>query len=115
MHLVQNGHGRGPHHHLARRFPVLLETGQETDLVFLLQVSFGHYKSAAHSNFLSACHAAKLSIISKTGYSPERWTRGLNVMLEKIVGIALVAKLRVVLLIEADFSFHNKLIIGQRI
>ena len=36
-------------------------------------------------------------------------------MLEKIAGVALVAKLRAILLIEADFNFHNKLIFGQRI
>ena len=35
-------------------------------------------------------------------------------MLEKIAGVALVAKLRAILLIEADFNFHNKLIFGQR-
>ena len=35
-------------------------------------------------------------------------------MLEKIDGVALVAKLRAILLIEADFNFHNKLILVQR-
>ena len=35
-------------------------------------------------------------------------------MLEKIAGVALVAKLRAILLIEADFNFHNNLIFGQR-
>ena len=35
-------------------------------------------------------------------------------MLEKIVGIALVNKLRAILLMEADFNFHNKLIFGKR-
>ena len=35
-------------------------------------------------------------------------------MLEKFAGVALVAKLRAILLIKADFNFHNKLIFGQR-
>ena len=35
-------------------------------------------------------------------------------MLEKVAGIALVNKLRAILLIEADFNFHNKLIFGKR-
>ena len=78
------------------------------------KLHFGHYKSAAHSDFLSACHAAKLSLITKTGCTPKRWARGLNVMLKQIAGVALVAKLRAILLIEADFNFHNKLIFGQR-
>ena len=35
-------------------------------------------------------------------------------MLEKITGVALVNKLRAILLMEADFNFHNKLIFGKR-
>ena len=35
-------------------------------------------------------------------------------MLEKVAGIALVNKLRAILLMEADFNFHNKLLFGKR-
>ena len=35
-------------------------------------------------------------------------------MLEKIAGVALVTKLRAILLMETDFNFHNKLIFGTR-
>lgn len=34
-------------------------------------------------------------------------------MLEKVAGVALVNKLRAILLMEADFNFHNKLIFGK--
>ena len=77
-------------------------------------IHYGHYKSAAHSDYLSRTHALKLSLITATGEAPERWARGLSVMLEKIAGIALVTKLRAILLMEADFNFHNKLIFGSR-
>ena len=36
-------------------------------------------------------------------------------MLEKIAGVALVTKLRAILLMEADFNYHNRLIFGSRI
>ncbi len=36
-------------------------------------------------------------------------------MLEKIAGVALVTKLRAILLMEADNNFHNKLIFGTRL
>ena len=75
---------------------------------------FGHYKSTAYSDFLSKVLAKKISIISQTGSAPDRWARGLSVMLEKIAGVALVTKLRAILLMEADFNFHNKLIFGKR-
>ena len=35
-------------------------------------------------------------------------------MLETIAGVAVVTKLRAILLMEADFNFHNKLILGKR-
>ena len=35
-------------------------------------------------------------------------------MLEKIVGVAVVTKLRAILLMEADFNCHNRLIFGNR-
>ena len=79
-----------------------------------LGVHFGHYKAAAHLDFLSATLAKKLLLITETGASPERWARGLSVMLEKIAGVALVTKLRAILLMEADNNFHNKLIFGTR-
>ena len=35
-------------------------------------------------------------------------------MLEKIAGLALVNKLRAILLMEADSNIHNKIIFGKR-
>ena len=35
-------------------------------------------------------------------------------MLEKIAGLALVNKLRAILLMEVDFNMHNKIIFGKR-
>ena len=75
---------------------------------------FGHYKAAAHSDYLSEVHARIDELVTKTGATPERWSKGLSVMLEKIAGVALVTKLREILLMEADFSFHNRLIFGDR-
>ena len=77
-------------------------------------IHFSHYKAAAHSDYLSKIHALKLSLITESGNSPERWARGLSVMLEKITGVVLVTKLRAILLMEADFNFHNKLVFGTR-
>ena len=43
---------------------------------------FGHYKSAAHSDYLSEVHARHLALITKTGATPSRWSKGLSVILE---------------------------------
>ena len=55
-------------------------------------------------------HALKLAITTKMGLAPKRWTRSLLVMLRKVAGISLVKKLRAILLIEADFNYHNRLV-----
>ena len=52
--------------------------------------------------------------MTKTGATPERWSKGLSVMLEKIAGVALVTKLRTILLMDAGFNFQNRLIFGDR-
>ena len=78
------------------------------------KLHFGHYKLAAFLDYLLEVHVLKLSLISKTGLAPERWAQGLSVMLEKIAGVAVVTKLRAILLMEANFNFHNKLIFGKR-
>jgi hypothetical protein len=77
-------------------------------------IHFGHYKAAGQSEFLSSFFAKKISLIARTGCPPHRWGVGLTVMLEKIAGIALVNKLRAILLMEADFNMHNRIIFGSR-
>ena len=65
-------------------------------------------------DLLSEAHARHLALITKTGAAPKRWSKGLLVMLEKIAGVAFVTKLRAILLMEADFNYHNRLIFGDR-
>ena len=47
------------------------------------------------------------------GCPPDRWGHGLQVLLEKVAGVALVNKLRTILLMEADFNYMNKWIFGH--
>ena len=48
-----------------------------------------HYKSIAQDDELSELMAKKLSLITKTGAAPERWARGLTVMLKKMPALPL--------------------------
>ena len=73
-------------------------------------IHYGHYKASAQSNNISSFLAKKITLISRTGILHERWSCGLTIMLEQIAGIALVNKLRVILLMEADFSMHNTIL-----
>ena len=75
---------------------------------------FGHYKAAAGSRFLANIHALFTQIIFSSGESLQRWQRGLQAILEKTSGVITVDKLRAILLMEADFNFGNKILIGKR-
>ena len=54
---------------------------------------FGHYKAAAFDDDLSALHAAKLSECAKRGLPLPRWSQGVTVLLEKIMGNTFVHRL----------------------
>jgi hypothetical protein len=74
----------------------------------------GRHMAASDSELISYCHALLAAIAVKRGYSPSRWERALSCMLEKIPGCSLVEKMRAILLMEADFNFINKTLIGSR-
>lgn len=54
---------------------------------------FGLYKAAMHSDAITSFLADKISVIGSYGCPPTRWSCGLQVMLEKVAGVALVNKL----------------------
>ena len=72
---------------------------------------FGHYKAAATYKRYAEFFSTKLSIIAQSGTPPSRWGIGMTVLLEKIAGLALVNKLRAILLIEADSNMINCILI----
>jgi hypothetical protein len=57
--------------------------------------------------------SSQLNLITRCRSPPLSWSNGLQVLLEKVPGVALVDKLRAILLMEGDFNFYNKWIFGQ--
>ena len=75
---------------------------------------YGHYKAAVDSDYLSELHAIQLQINVRAGHSLKRWQKGLSCMLEKVLGVIVVDKLRAILLMEADFNMYNGLMFAVR-
>jgi hypothetical protein len=75
---------------------------------------FGHYISGADCDEISDFHALKTSLALVHGIALNRWSKGLCVMLEKVMGVKLINKLQAILLMEADFNASNKIIFGER-
>ena len=80
----------------------------------LSTIHFGHYIAATTSDKITAFLSKKITVIARSGCPPSRWSCGLQVMLEKVAGVALVNKLRAILLMEADYNFHNKWVFGHQ-
>jgi hypothetical protein len=78
------------------------------------KVYFGHYKAATRSNKITSFLSGKINVIARCGCPPARWGSGLQVMLEKIDGVALVNKLRAILLMESEYNFQNKWAFGYK-
>jgi hypothetical protein len=89
--LLREGHGvvditAGHFRYYWRRF-------KEWTLSSIFGVHAGHYKSATHSDTVTNFLARKITLIARGGCPSDRWGHGLQVMLEKVAGVALVNKL----------------------
>jgi hypothetical protein len=76
-------------------------------------VHFGHYKLATYSNTVTEFLAFKITLIARGGCPPDWWGHGLQVLLEKISGVALVTKLHTILLMLGNFNYMNTWIFGH--
>jgi len=71
-------------------------------------IHFGHYIARTFNPEILLVNATLANIPLRTGFSYDRWKKGLNIMIEKTVGDFNVEKLRIILLFEADFNANNK-------
>jgi hypothetical protein len=71
-------------------------------------VHYSHYKATAKCATSTKILAQQLTVVARIGIPPENWSIGHQVMLEKISGVCLVKKLRVIQLYKADFNCYNQ-------
>jgi len=71
-------------------------------------IYFGHYIAGTFNPNIQLFNATMTDLPMKTGYSPQQWRQGVNIMLEKTPGNFNVEKLRIILLFEVDFNANNK-------
>jgi hypothetical protein len=73
----------------------------------------GHYKAIAKSEELSEIWANMMAIPHLAGFSPSRWRKVVDVMLQKSPGNSKIHRLRIVALQESDFNQSNRLALGR--
>jgi len=69
---------------------------------------FGHYIAGTFNPEILLINATLANLPLLTGFTYDRWKKGLNIMIEKTTGDFNVDKLRIILLFEADFNANNK-------
>ncbi len=62
---------------------------------------------------LTKLACSTLNLIARTGVPPSRRGNGLQVLLEKVPGVARVDKLQTILLMEGNFNFFIKWLFGH--
>ena len=70
--------------------------------------TFSQMKVESTDADICELNAAMASFPFCSGYAPKGYKKGMNVMLEKILGLFLVMKLRTILLYDAEFNMSNK-------
>jgi len=81
---------------------------QECTSLSMSQVHFGHYMAGTFNPNIAVMNVKMTEMPITTGYAPECWKKGRNIMLQKQAGNLNVKKLRVIMLFEADFNMNNK-------
>jgi hypothetical protein len=97
-----------------RKFTSIIGGGvNKSTSLALSKIHFGHWKAWQLSLELTKVACSQLNLIACTGVPPLRWGNGLQVLLEKVPGVALVDKLQAILLMESNFNFFNKWLFGH--
>jgi hypothetical protein len=75
----------------------------------------GLYKAAVQDDSLSTIHSAMMSMPYAVGFSPERWQKVIDVMLEKEPGNPKIHHLCIISLIESDYNQSQRILIARRL
>ncbi len=75
---------------------------------------FRHYKAISFDCYLSAMHAAKLTLAASTGIPLACWGNGLTVLFEKVFGNIYINKMQAICLLEANYNWLNKFVFAKQ-
>jgi len=71
-------------------------------------IHFGHYMARTFNPKILVVNTMLMDTLLQTHFTCSHWKKGLNVMIEKMVGNFNMEKLRIIFLFEANFNANNK-------
>eukprot|EP00957_Ditylum_brightwellii_P132308 10088514-Ditylum_brightwellii.AAC.1 len=71
---------------------------------------YGHYKAVLIDNSICFVHAIMMTLPFWFGFTPNRWTKAIDVMLKKDIGNPKITLLCIIIIIEGDMNLIVKII-----
>jgi hypothetical protein len=75
----------------------------------------GHYKAILQQPELIQYHCIMATLPLTYGFAPERWSKAVQIMLEKKPGYPLINRLRGIIILDADYNWVLRTIWGNRL
>jgi hypothetical protein len=75
----------------------------------------GHYKAILNDPVLTQLHATMMPNPFQIGFTPDRWTRVTDIILEKTAGDARCHRLRIIALFLSDLNHAKRILIGRKV
>jgi hypothetical protein len=76
---------------------------------------YGHYKAILSDDGICLVHARMMCMTFLHGFTPLRWQKALDVMLEKDIGDPKISRLQIIVIVEGDMNLVMKVIWNKRL
>eukprot|EP00957_Ditylum_brightwellii_P077661 5901800-Ditylum_brightwellii.AAC.1 len=76
---------------------------------------YGHYKAILIDNSFCLVRVTMMLLPFRFGFTPIRWTKAINVMLEKDIGNPNITCLHIIVIVEGDMNLIMKIISNKHL
>eukprot|EP00957_Ditylum_brightwellii_P165564 12604010-Ditylum_brightwellii.AAC.1 len=76
---------------------------------------YSHYKAVLTDNSICIVHTIMMMLPFRIGFTPRRWQKAIDVMLEKDLGDPKINQLRIIVIVEGDINIIMKIILNKHL
>eukprot|EP00957_Ditylum_brightwellii_P017976 1354292-Ditylum_brightwellii.AAC.1 len=71
---------------------------------------YGHYKAVLTNSSICIVHTIMMTLPFRFGFTPHRWQKAIDIMLEKDLADSKINRLRIIVIVEVDMNLIIKII-----